>query len=199
MSDINPWADETWNETAQAEYIRKFGRARAEARARDAGTILGTPRKKVIIHNRPGGPGARGRAGDTGWSPVFAVATDGVRRVLQVTDWAGGTGTKPATGKYVGVSGLVTLIADGVNIRGPSGGGEGGALTIRDIAAATISKTDLVLDTAEVLRANTGVLGFYANDNNVLKYILFTTVLSLRYLEADYFKAKMFYGVGSRG
>lgn len=65
--------------------------------------------------------GAVGAAGDNGWSPVFAAASDGERRVLQVVDWQGGTGTKPATGLYVGASGLVPNIANGVDIRGPQG------------------------------------------------------------------------------
>lgn len=58
---------------------------------------------------------------DNGWSPVFALVTDGARRVLQVTTWTGGTGTAPASGKYVGASGLVTLAADAVDVRGGTG------------------------------------------------------------------------------
>lgn len=61
-----------------------------------------------------------GPRGYKGWSPVLAVASDGARRVLQVSDWTGGEGTKPAAGQYLGVSGLVTDIADGVDIRGVS-------------------------------------------------------------------------------
>lgn len=65
-----------------------------------------------------------GADGDDGWSPVFAVVTDlggsGVT-ALRIDDWTGGTGTKPATGKYVGTSGLVDAIADAANIRGPNG------------------------------------------------------------------------------
>lgn len=63
------------------------------------------------------GPGG----GDSGWSPEFAVVADSARRVLQVVDWTGGAGTKPATGKYVGSAGLVALIADGVDVRGSTG------------------------------------------------------------------------------
>lgn len=65
--------------------------------------------------------GGIGTAGDNGWSPTFAVVTDGARRVLQVVDWQGGTGTKPATGLYVGATGLVADIAQGVDIRGSVG------------------------------------------------------------------------------
>jgi hypothetical protein len=65
--------------------------------------------------------GDAGDDGDDGWSPVFATVTDGDRRVLKVSDWQGGTGTKPSTGKYVGASGLVDAVEDAVDIRGPIG------------------------------------------------------------------------------
>lgn len=68
-----------------------------------------------------GDTGATGLTGDNGWTPELAVVTDGTRRVHQVVDWFGGEGTKPATGEYVGATGLVALIADGVDIRGPAG------------------------------------------------------------------------------
>ncbi|MBA1156938.1 gp53-like domain-containing protein [Microvirga mediterraneensis] len=65
--------------------------------------------------------GIQGVQGDKGWSPVLAVVTDSTRRVLQVADWAGGAGTKPATGGYIGATGLVAAIANAVDIRGPAG------------------------------------------------------------------------------
>jgi hypothetical protein len=72
-----------------------------------------------------GDAGATGADGDDGWTPTLAIVSDGARRVQQVIDWVGGTGTKPATGKYVGVSGLVDAIGDAVDIRGASGSGTG--------------------------------------------------------------------------
>lgn len=39
--DSNPWARDSWSLTEQMGYVRRFGPARAEARARDAGTTLG--------------------------------------------------------------------------------------------------------------------------------------------------------------
>lgn len=36
--------------------------------------------------------------GFNGWTPVFAMAQDGDRRVQQVVNWTGGQGDKPATG-----------------------------------------------------------------------------------------------------
>ncbi|NBJ13356.1 hypothetical protein [Microvirga arsenatis] len=65
--------------------------------------------------------GDKGTTGDKGWSPVFSIVSDSARRVLQVTDWVGGAGTKPATGSYVGSAGLVSDIAQAVDIRGPAG------------------------------------------------------------------------------
>ena len=59
--------------------------------------------------------------GGTGWSPQLSIEEDGDRRVFQVEDWVGGTGTKPTTGQYVGDGGLVDDIADGVDI--VAGGG----------------------------------------------------------------------------
>ena len=59
--------------------------------------------------------------GEDGWSPVFSAVSDTARRVLRLTDWIGGSGTKPAIGKYVGPTGLVTDITDAVDIRGAPG------------------------------------------------------------------------------
>ena len=39
--DSNPWNTADWNLTAQAEYVKLRGPARAAARARDAGSELG--------------------------------------------------------------------------------------------------------------------------------------------------------------
>src|SRR3954468_3901641 len=74
-----------------------------------------------------GQPGAPGVDGDNGWSPILASANDGARRVLRVSGWTGGAGTPPASGKYVGPSGLVDAIADAVDVRGAQGpqGGQG--------------------------------------------------------------------------
>lgn len=89
-------------------------------------TITGAaPNQTLNLVIPKGDTGATGAEGDDGWTPVLAVVADGARRVQQVADWTGGTGTKPATGKYVGATGLVDLIANGVDIRGASGAGTG--------------------------------------------------------------------------
>lgn len=68
-----------------------------------------------------GATGATGAAGTNGWSPILAVESDGERRVLRLVDWTGGTGTKPATGSYLGPSGFVATAAQATDIRGPQG------------------------------------------------------------------------------
>lgn len=65
--------------------------------------------------------GLPGDNGLNGWSPIFGIVTDGTRRVLQLVDWTGGTGTKPAVGKYIGSDGLKDTAAEAVDIRGPQG------------------------------------------------------------------------------
>ena len=87
-----------------------------------------------------GSQGVQGLAGLHGWTPKFAVVTDGTRRVQQVVDWFGGTGSKPATGEYVGATGLVATAALAVDIRGPAGAGTGnvnptGTIAANDLAA----------------------------------------------------------------
>jgi hypothetical protein len=76
------------------------------------------PVKAVDLTGPQGDPGDNGF---NGWSPVFSTVSDGARRVQRITNWTGGTGTKPAVGKYVGATGLVDNIADAVDIRGAQG------------------------------------------------------------------------------
>ncbi len=49
--------------------------------------------------------------GNTGWTPVMVGELDGYRTLLRVADWSGGTGSKPATGMYLGTAGYVTTKA----------------------------------------------------------------------------------------
>ena len=68
-----------------------------------------------------------GVPGRDGWAPAIAAVPDGARRVLQVLDWIGGQGPKPATG-YIGAAGIVADIANATDFRGGSGqDGEDGA------------------------------------------------------------------------
>ena len=98
-----------------------------------------------------GATGATGTDGDDGWSPIFSAADDGARRVLQVSDWTGGTGTKPTTGLYVGASGLTAVIGDAVDIRGATGAAGSGtgdlvaANNLSDLASITTARANLGL------------------------------------------------------
>ena len=89
----------------------------------------------------------RGDQGDPGWTPVFAAVESGTKKVLQIIDWLGGVGSKPATGLYVGSSGLVADIADGVDVGGGVGPiGPANTLTIGSVsdgasASASITGT----------------------------------------------------------
>ena len=66
-------------------------------------------------------PGGDGNDGDNAWNPVFAIEADNARRVVKIVDWTGGGGTKPDINKYLGTSGYVDDIANGVDIRGAAG------------------------------------------------------------------------------
>lgn len=61
-----------------------------------------------------------GPRGFTGWTPVLAIVEDDSvepsRHVHQVVDWIGVGPSKPETGLYVGVSGLVEDIEDAINL-----------------------------------------------------------------------------------
>lgn len=69
-----------------------------------------------------------GPRGYNGWSPILAVVEDAVnldgdgnsRYVHQIVGWTGGSGITPTTylNYYVGATGPVPLIINGVNIRG---------------------------------------------------------------------------------
>ena len=100
-----------------------------------AATITGTAPAQTLNLQLPAGA-----AGSAGWTPVFALVSDGARRVQQVSDWTGGSGTKPATGQYVGASGLVGAIASAVDLRGTAGAGAGNVN-----ATGTIATDDLAV------------------------------------------------------
>lgn len=87
------------------------------------------------IQGTQGNTGDAGATGNKGWAPVLAIAADGTRRVHQVIDWTGGEGTKPATGSYVGSTGLVVDIADAIDIRGATGAAGAGAGNVVSVAS----------------------------------------------------------------
>ncbi len=86
--------------------------------------------------------GGTGDDGTNGWTPVEALVADGDRVVKRIVDWVGGTGTQPATGKYVGESGFVDDIGDGVDVRGAPGAGGGDAVGPASSVAGNLAAFD---------------------------------------------------------
>lgn len=113
----------------------------------------------------PGGAaGADGADGLNGWSPILATATDGERRVLQVVDWTGGTGAKPATGSYIGPAGLVATMAAAVDIRGAVG--PAGADAPDTFTALTDTPANYAGSAEKSVRVNAGETGLEFYDPN---------------------------------
>lgn len=88
--------------------------------------------------------------GTRGWAPSFAVVTDTTRRVLRLVAWVGGTGTVPTNNinDYLGASGFTSVLANAVDIRGPSGAGTGDLLStanLSDLTNASTARTNLGL------------------------------------------------------
>lgn len=65
----------------------------------------------------------KGDKGDPGgsWAPVLSLVTDGARRVHRIVGWVGGTGVEPTTTGYIGAAGIVSNIAEAVDLRGLQG------------------------------------------------------------------------------
>lgn len=69
-----------------------------------------------------GNNGTNGTNGLNGWSAIYALVDNGSGgKVIKITSWTGGTGTPPASNRYIGLTGLVTNIADAINIKGDKG------------------------------------------------------------------------------
>lgn len=88
-------------------------------------------------------------AGPPGWTPDLAVVADGERRVFQIADYQGGVGEKPDVGGYIGAAGIVTNIAEAVDVRGPSDAETPNVVLQRHVAesAWTTRNTSTVNDT----------------------------------------------------
>lgn len=83
----------------------------------DASDVRGA----IGLSGADGADGNDGADGEDGWSPILAVVADSGRRVLRITDWTGGTGSKPASGGYIGPTGIVATAAEAADIRGDQG------------------------------------------------------------------------------
>jgi hypothetical protein len=95
----------------------------------------------------------RGPIGTDGWEPVYANVADGYRIVQQLVDWSGGGGTKPSVPAttYISATGLTTVIANAVDIRGSAGSATGLAIRYKfstSIAAADPGNGFVTLNTS---------------------------------------------------
>lgn len=69
-----------------------------------------------------GASGEKGTDGSNGWSPSLQAEDDGdSRSVLKITDWVGGTGSKPTIRGYLGKNGVVANPSNALNIKGSVG------------------------------------------------------------------------------
>jgi microcystin-dependent protein len=110
-----------------------------------------------------GEPGSDGTNGTNGWTPVPAIISDGERRVIQIVDWTGGSGTKPSiVNQFIGATGIVSTVAAAVDIRGAAGSAATGGVPI----GASISycgTTDLNPD------PETGAIYFLEDGRSLLR------------------------------
>lgn len=99
-----------------------------------------------VTHTDPGGHGG------SGWSPVFAVVSDGERRVMKIVDWYGGIGGKPYFPIYLGFSGFELDIANGTDIRGSPGVNDATADEVWDAITneQLLEKLDMIEETLQV-------------------------------------------------
>lgn len=83
--------------------------------------LAGTLSDITCLISPMGGSGFQGRHGNNAWTAETAIVNDGQRRVRRVVDWFGGSGSKPATGQYIGPSGYTNTLSEATDIRGPQG------------------------------------------------------------------------------
>lgn len=168
---VYDWTGSTGTKPAIGQYISTTGFTSNIALATDIRGATGTA----------GSGGTAGTAGNNGWSPVLSLVTDGARRVLQVYDWVGGTGSKPATGSYIGASGLTGVLASAVDVRGSIGAtGAAGAdapssvkveldVGSTPVADATFTITNALVSPSSVVFAQ--VLGVSPSDSRPIDEI----------------------------
>lgn len=109
-----------------------------------------------------GAPGQDGEDGTSAWTPVLSIATDGARRVFEVTDWTGGTGAKPAAGLYLSASGFTATLSNAIDVRGPAAAGAG---NVNSTGTVTAGHVVLYADGTGDVIADGGALGNAATRN----------------------------------
>jgi len=116
----NAWDGVSGTTSADAAILAGANAAKVAAVAAQAGAEAAEASAQEILDE------IIAQGGDNGWTPVLSLVADSLRIVVAIT-WTGGDGTPPTSG-YLGSSGVVTLIASAVDIRGPSGPGTGDVL-----------------------------------------------------------------------
>lgn len=95
------------------------------------------------VKGEQGDKGETGNSGTSAWTMELAIVVSGERRVMQVVDWFGGSGQKPATGLYVGATGFVSSPEAATDIRGPQGAGSGtGTGGVQSVTGDFVNNTD---------------------------------------------------------
>ena len=116
---------------------------------------LGATADGLSVATRASGT-VEAEAGLRGWSPLFRVETDSARRVLYLFDWTAGAGDKPTATGYVGSSGLVTAIADGIDIAG-SGDDDGGISEYATDQAYEVGDVVWLASSNQIYRCTTAI------------------------------------------
>lgn len=106
-----------------------------------------------------GADGADGADGDAGWSPKYAVVSDGARRVLQLVGYVGGEGDAPTdhVGEYVGATDYVATVGEAVDVRGPAGANGTGTGTVVGPESSVAGNLAIFDDTTGELIDDSGV------------------------------------------
>ncbi|MFT0861761.1 hypothetical protein [Ancylobacter sp. G4_0304] len=98
------------------------------------------------------------------WTPVFQTVADGQRQLLQIADWAGGAGPKPAVGMYVGPAGYVTEMAAASDFRGRDFELSPEGLAASEAAIAAAANTAANLDGGPVFLTEAELLAYAPAD-----------------------------------
>lgn len=101
------------------------------------------------VAGKDGAQGPRGEPGADGWTAIFALVSDGERRVMQVIDWVGGSGAKPERNLYIGPDGYTSRIDEATDLRGERG--QPGGAALRAVSGGGLSTAQVLA----LIEANT--------------------------------------------
>lgn len=97
-----------------------------------------------------------GLQGPRGWSAVYGTPTYGTSVVLQVTDWTGGVGEKPAIGQYLGPAGWVDDVEDATLFASVASANAAVSAAAASAAAATTQAGNAATSATASATARTG-------------------------------------------